>query len=151
MILIWSFEWILAVFHRVGFHTSIVMLWEKQSRRSRICTQISKTSTPRVAPMYSPLNKAHALKVTHRILFHRARIQCLQVYISSDLWPIKMRMFHHLAVLDLSHNVIRVVPRLAFWNMTNLFKLDLSHNRIIDIPFMWVTSNTHKGILPLDA
>ena len=41
-----SFLWILAVFHRAGFHTSIVMLWEKQSRRTRICTQINKTSTP---------------------------------------------------------------------------------------------------------
>ena len=37
---------ILAVFYRAGFHTSIVMLWEKQSRCTRICTQISKTSTP---------------------------------------------------------------------------------------------------------
>ena len=32
-------------FHRAGFHTSIVMLWEKQSWRTRICTQISKTNT----------------------------------------------------------------------------------------------------------
>ena len=28
------------------FHYSIVMLWEKQSRHTRICTKISKTSTP---------------------------------------------------------------------------------------------------------
>ena len=41
-----SFRWILAVFHRAGFHTSIVILWEKQSRRTRICTLTSKTSTP---------------------------------------------------------------------------------------------------------
>ena len=40
-----SFRWILAVFHRAGFNTSIVMLWEKQSRHTRICTQINKTST----------------------------------------------------------------------------------------------------------
>ena len=40
-----SFQWNLAVFRRAGFHTSIVMLWEKQSRRTRICTQISKRST----------------------------------------------------------------------------------------------------------
>ena len=39
--LVW---WILAVFHRAGFHTSIVMLWEKHLRRTRICTQTSKTS-----------------------------------------------------------------------------------------------------------
>ena len=37
----------LVVFHRAGFHTSIVILWDKQSRRARICTQISKTSTPK--------------------------------------------------------------------------------------------------------
>ena len=37
-----SFWWILAVFHQPGFHTSIVMLWKKQSRRTRICTKISK-------------------------------------------------------------------------------------------------------------
>ena len=41
-----SFRWNLAVFHRAGFHTSIVILWEKQSRRTRICTLTSKTSTP---------------------------------------------------------------------------------------------------------
>ena len=41
-----SFRWNLAVFHRAGFHTSIVILWEKQSRRTRICTLSSKTSTP---------------------------------------------------------------------------------------------------------
>ena len=35
-------------FHRAGFHTSIVILWEKQSRRTRICTLTSKTSTPQV-------------------------------------------------------------------------------------------------------
>ena len=40
------FHWILAV-----FHTSIVMLWEKQSRRTTICTQISKTSTPQAEPL----------------------------------------------------------------------------------------------------
>ena len=40
------FWWILAVFHRAGFHTSIVMLWERHSRRTRICIQISKKSTP---------------------------------------------------------------------------------------------------------
>ena len=41
-----SFRWNLAVFNRKGFHTSIVMLWEKQSRRTWICTLTSKTSTP---------------------------------------------------------------------------------------------------------
>ena len=40
-----SFRWNLALFHRAGFHTSIVMLLEKQSRRTWIFTQISKTST----------------------------------------------------------------------------------------------------------
>ena len=37
-----SFRWILAVCHRACFNTSIVMLWEKQSRHTRICAQISK-------------------------------------------------------------------------------------------------------------
>ena len=41
-----SFRWMLAVCPRAGFHTSIVMLWEKQSRGTWICTQISKTSAP---------------------------------------------------------------------------------------------------------
>ena len=41
-----SFRWNLAVFHRAGFHTSIVIQWENQSRHARICTLTSKTSTP---------------------------------------------------------------------------------------------------------
>ena len=41
-----SFRWILAVFHRAGVNASIVMLWEHQSRRTRIGTKFSKTSTP---------------------------------------------------------------------------------------------------------
>ena len=41
-----SFRWNVAVFHRAAFHTSIVMLWEKESRCTRICTLTSKTSTP---------------------------------------------------------------------------------------------------------
>ena len=44
-----SFQWNLAVFHRAGFHTFIVILWEKQSRRTRICTLTSKTSTPQAS------------------------------------------------------------------------------------------------------
>ena len=44
-----SFRWNLAVFHRAGFHTSIVILWEKQSRHTRICTLTSKTSTPQAS------------------------------------------------------------------------------------------------------
>ena len=52
-----SFRWILAVFHRAGFHTFIVMLWEKQSRCTRICTQISKTSTPQVKTSGQRLRK----------------------------------------------------------------------------------------------
>ena len=43
-----SFRWNLALFHRAGFHTSIVMLCEKQSRRTRICTLTNKTSTPQL-------------------------------------------------------------------------------------------------------
>ena len=59
-----SFSWILPIFHRAGFH----MLWEKQSRRAKICTQISKTSTPlggsiRISPI--EIDKA---SFTHTIM-----------------------------------------------------------------------------------
>ena len=52
-----SFWWNLAVFHRAGFHTSIVILWEKQSRHTRICTLTSKMSTPLLCEKQPKLTK----------------------------------------------------------------------------------------------
>ena len=50
-------------FHQFGFHSSFIMLWEKQSSRTRIGTHISKMSIPllfllRSVPKYSLLPKS---------------------------------------------------------------------------------------------
>ena len=54
----------------------------------------------------------------------------------SDMYQIKYRLFHHLGELNLSYNHIELIPRYAFTNMTNLYKLDLSYNKIVDIKYM---------------
>ena len=54
-----SFRWIWALFHRADFHNSIVMLWQKRSRHTRICSQISKPSTPQLLLMFILCSFSH--------------------------------------------------------------------------------------------
>ena len=49
-----GFRCMLAVFHRAGFHTSIVMLWEKQSRRHEFAHKSAKRAHPSPHPPLDP-------------------------------------------------------------------------------------------------
>ena len=52
----YSFRWILAVYHRAGFHTSIVMLWEKQLSHE-LAQKTAKRAHPRALAECKNLRK----------------------------------------------------------------------------------------------